>query len=368
MKGSAKTTEFSVLSMEEQFLDCAEVISRVEKRNAFIQSSYLKYASLGETYPVVLMTLKENGRIALAPYVKRRINDLPFMNDSAKAYWDLISPFEFASVFTNAEDKDQHKRLTAKLMDAVASYCRENSIVCEFVRFDPFVADADLFDAHYKLSVKKNVCIDLSLSRHDIQQAYHRSVKKNLNRAVASGLRFEEVEKNSRNIAGFIELYWHTLRRLNAKRYYYFSEFYFQAMLGHCNNAALFFVRNEEGHPIAASIVLHAGGIAYHHLTGSDTASLHLRPNDFMIHCLVQWAADKGLRTLHLGGGVKTIRDFKSKFSGLCVPYYTGRRIHDQHSYDRLCDKWRRWAGQSSSGTGFTPDPNFFPLYRNGCR
>jgi hypothetical protein len=167
-----------------------------------------------------------------------------------------------------------------------------------------------------------------------------------------------KAENTDNNITEFISLYQATMKRLNAERYYYFNDNYFCTLLKECGGADLFFVYH--GHMlIAASIVLRDGHIGHYHLSASYGGSLELRQNDFMIYNIILWAKENNLEYLHLGGGSKSLRNFKAKFSKEYLPYYVGSRIHDLEIYNMLCDI-------KKGSEKFELDNQFFPLYREG--
>jgi hypothetical protein len=78
-----------------------------------------------------------------------------------------------------------------------------------------------------------------------------------------------------------------------------------------------------------------------------------------MIHSLIEWGKENQMKYLHLGGGAPNICNFKGKFSRDRIPYYVGRRVHDQSTYRSLCNIWEDREG----GAG---DCHYFPLYRAG--
>ncbi|MCE1225275.1 MAG: GNAT family N-acetyltransferase [Geobacteraceae bacterium] len=352
---------FRVLSIGRDDAEYERLFAETVKgQSVFNSPDYLKAALIGEGYPVCVMVYSEQGRFAMCTYVVRRINDLTCFHDLNMEVRDIISPYEYSSILSNASDEMDYDRLTERLFDSVAEYCRGNNIVSEFVRFDPFLSEAGKFSGSY--NVKKscdNIYIDLAKPEGEIFGELHSSVRKNLNTAWTAGLSFSQVEADSGNIDRFTGLYHETMQRRSAKSYFYFSSTYFHALLTGCEDASLFFVSDSEKQPVSASILLHRHGGAYHHLTGYAASCQHARPNDLMVCSLSKWCKEQSFSYLHLGGGAASICDFKGKFSRSRVPYYVGRRIHNLDFYRQLC-KIRQ------DKDGIDPDSEFFPLYRIG--
>lgn len=359
MKAS-KSQTVRVLSLEDDFAEYESLFGRISTRSVYLLPSYLKSARHGERYPVRVFALEEDGGIALLPFVTRRINDLLCFKGLDTELWDLISPYEYSCVATNADDQREHNRLTDRLLDLLAAFCTSGDIVTEFIRFDPFLTDVSALSSRYEIRKScDNIYIDLRQEISTTSPIFHSSVRKNLRTATAAGLRFSPVEKTDANIEQFIKLYQASMRRLGANEYYYFSSEYFHMLLKGCQGASLFFVHDGDGCPVASSILLHHGAIGHHHLTGCDPGAVHLRPNDFMLYSLIQWGQAHQLHYLHLGGGTSSIRDFKGKFSPETVPYYIGGRVHNQELYQHLCQ-----IRQKESD--FQPQSGYFPLYRAG--
>jgi hypothetical protein len=69
-----------------------------------------------------------------------------------------------------------------------------------------------------------------------------------------------------------------------------------------------------------------------------------------------RWAAERGDRVIHLGGGRGGSNDslfaFKARFSPRRHEFYTGRWVLDPRRYDRLAQ------------LAPDPDPGYFPPYR----
>jgi len=359
MKASS-CQRLQILDLEDDFAGYQRLFGKVRTESAYLLPSYLKAARIGERHPVKVMAFEEQGEIALLPLVIRRLNDLPFFAGLERELWDLVSPYEYSSVATNADSDRERSRLTGRLLDLVAGFCAGGGVVSEFLRCDPFLADLEAVGSRYQ--VKKscdNIYIDLRQDLTAISKAFHSSVRKNLRAAATAGLSFSAAEKSAANIARFITLYQGSMQRLGAKEYYYFSPEYFHALLSDCEGASLFFVHDAGGRPVASSIVLHHGSIGHHHLTGCDPEALQLRPNDFMIYSLIQWGQARGLSSLHLGGGPASIREFKGKFSPDRAAYHVACRVHDQELYRELCQIRQREPD-------FEPQCGYFPLYRAG--
>jgi len=354
-----KNNGFKILSLENDYFEYSDLFNKIKKKNIFFHPSYLKSVQYAEKYPVKIMVFVENEKIMMIPYVFRRINDLPLFNKLKYELLDIISPYEYSYIFSNITKEAEYNSLLNKLFKSVENYCKNNNIVTEFIRFDPFLSKVNYTNTNYFIRKScDNVYIDLRKESKEIIKSFHRSVKKNINRAVASNLKFIQADKKDENIDSFINLYRNSMQRLKADDYYYFSDEYFRRLIKDCESVSLFFVQDENNPPFAASILLHYGDVAHHHLTGYNKESKCFRPNDYMIYSLIHWAKNSGLKLLHLGGGSESICKFKSKFSNTKIPYYIGYKVHNLRMYQVLCNIWRKKNKNYKNS-------EYFPLYRS---
>ena len=156
----------------------------------------------------------------------------------------------------------------------------------------------------------------------------------------------------------FISLYYATMDRVGAKQLYYFERPYFDYLFNemgdnvklfmcrHGETAACFvlnFVCNEQIHGY-----LYAENVEYHKLCISK----------LLYDEVIKWGHRKGYKTLHMGGGKESLRDFKLSFGGSAHVQSTWRYVADRKVYDNLCSAAFEFAGK-------TPADDYFPEYRS---
>ncbi len=346
-----------LIELENDFDSYAHIAGHIKMKSIYFTPSYLSCVQKAEGYPVKVLVAYDDDDFALIPYVWRKINDLPFCKDMPEEMIDIITPHEYSGVVTNVDHPERKKRLLSVLYSAIDNLCKENMVVTEFARFDPFITDIPLMEQHYEVRyIGQNAYINLEQTKEEILSSFNHSAQKNIKTAQRCGLQFNEAGSEG-EIDIFIDLYWESMKRLSAQKYFYFNRDYFISLLKECDGAGLFMVRDSSGTPVAASILLYHGDTAHHHLTGYDPDALKKRPNDFMIYRLSLWAKKQGIRYMHLGGGAESIRGFKMKFASGTIPYSIGYKIHNMEYYEKLCEVWRVYSGDQG-GT------DYFPLYR----
>lgn len=157
----------------------------------------------------------------------------------------------------------------------------------------------------------------------------------------------------------FVRLYRHTMDRVGADSFYYFSDDYFEAWTGplhpYCQIAV---VRDADGEAAAAGLFTEVDGWMQFHLSGTADAHRKLAPSKLMLHEMRIYAHESGSTRLHLGGGLGASRDsvfkFKAGFSSSRATFHSLRIICDQEDYGMLCQD-----------DVPPPSDGFFPAYRD---
>jgi hypothetical protein len=160
----------------------------------------------------------------------------------------------------------------------------------------------------------------------------------------------------------FTTIYWQTMERLKAQRFFYFSEAYFRAMFEQAeDNFQLYVARDKHGEVLSTAIFLGDGKFSHYHLGGSADGMGRLHCNNLLFFEVAKAMKRRGLQYLHLGGASSTqqgLYRFKCGFSSTRENYFIGRSIYLQEDYEILCAAWRdNHPGQELS-------TNYFPGYR----
>lgn len=230
-----------------------------------------------------------------------------------------------------------------------AEWSRQQNIVAEFVRFNPLTSMhkefADFYQvSHNRVTVSINLaqefCNIIGLCSHPRQRNWRTAGRKNLNM------------RELPDLDAFSDLYQQTMRRLQAKPYYFFSPAYFAAIekLPAKNRffAGVFTERNELA---AAAIFLLDAGTAHYHLGASDESFRDTQANAFLMLEYARQNAARERKLLHLGGGLSLAEDdtlfrFKAAFSPFRHNFYIGRRVHLPDAYDEFSRRWQMHTGR----------------------
>lgn len=318
-------------------------------------TEYLLAEGEAEDGDTKIFLLEENGKFVLSTGVVREINRLPYMKELGEKVYDMITPHEYGGIISN----DCSNSLKQELLEKVSYYCRDNNIIFQFSRINPFfpglpkIYERSGFELVHSNS---QVYVDLDFTEEDIMVDYKSNVRRNLKRAVKEGLQFGLAEKSMANLVIFQDMYQKAMDILEAKRFLYFNREYFRQLLD-CDCSKLAFVQDAEGQTIAAGIMLTGGNTVYYHLGCFDRGHASKRPMNYLMHSMILWSRDAGYGRFHLGGGGRSLMQFKEGYSSTRVDYYTASQICIPEKYKGICEIWKERFPQFA-------EEHYFPLYR----
>jgi len=281
----------------------------------------------------LLFVYGNNQNFILYPFFKRPASALQSRNGLASPQYDIISPYGYGGPLILSED-DSSEILWKKFLSEFHGYCKDNNVVSEFCRLHP------IFENHIPVSnfsdgeierLGRIVYINLNLSEEEIISRMHLSRQQNIRKAKKNGCVFH-VDADEASVERFFDLYIATMKRRDAKPYYFFPlDFFDKAFKNLDGSIALAYVQYEHS-MIAGCIILIFGEIAYYWLAASTVEHQRMRPNDFLVAEATLYAKSRGAKCFVLGGGNAVKEDslffYKSRFSKLTKDFFVYRRTH----------------------------------------
>lgn len=343
----------SVVTMQEQE-KWDGIVKSFAGWDVYYLSGYVKAFQIHGDGEPLLFYYEQDGLKGINVVMKRDIaNDPHFAGQlPAQTYFDFATPYGYGGwLIEGSGDR-------AALFAAYEAWCREHSIVSEFVRFHPVLDNAQYSEGGYQvISLGETVAMDLtspeviwanitSKNRNVIRKAQKNGV------TIRSGNTPELYET-------FREIYNETMDKDQADPYYYFAPAFYDSIRNDLpENASIFYAQLEDGTIIAASIMLEANGRLNYHLSGSRRAYQHLAPTNLLLYEAACAGSEHGCKTFHLGGGVGSGEDSLFKFKrafyrGDLCRFRIGKKILIPELYQKL----------TAMRTEITR-PGFFPEYR----
>lgn len=300
----------------------------------------------------LLFYLEDGDNRAINIVFKRDVSETPNLKGKIEKgrYFDLASPYGYGGFITD-------NVLTVKMMEEYISYCKENNIVSEFVRFNPMLDNQEFCKEYYTTHCLGNT-ISIDLESEEVVWSNFSSKNRNMIRkAIKEGV---EVRHTNEKwiINNFMELYNQTMDRDNATDYYYFKKDYYETFNDNLPSEHEIFYAVKDEEIIAAAIMLFANNNVHYHLSASNMVGRKYAATNLIISETAKFGVEKGYKGFHLGGGVGAAEDslysFKKAFyKGEPKKYFIGKLTFDTEVYNELVNI-----------SGVPEETGFFPKYR----
>ena len=289
-------------------------------------------------------------------FIRRTV---PFLLNGEQ-YYDAITPYGYGGpVVIRATDRE---KLVEAYTNAYRTYCRENRIVDEFVRFHPLAENALDFGALYQTVFNRHtIAVDLTDEEYSKTQ-FTPDCRNMIRKAAKKGVEVEVDEECSR-ISEFIPLYFATMDKNHASEYYYFEADYFD-QIQHIEGCKLILINALlEGKLIGSAMFMLSGENMHYHLSSTDPEYYSYAANNAIIKQAIEYGRAHGMKWLHLGGGVSTnekdpLFKFKHNFGRTeknLKDFYMGTAVFLPDEYAQLCEIAQEQGIEQGS---------FFPAYR----
>jgi hypothetical protein len=297
---------------------------------------------------------RQGGRVLLVPLVLRPV---PGTDDLI----DAVSPYGYPGPVGPAGPADAgFWRQAVELMPGTLAAA---GVVSCFVRLNPLlpVHLEALAPVGRLVQHGQTVVLDLTQDEEVLWSQIRQNHRRQITKATRSGL--VTAVDDWRRLEAFVEIYHETMTRVGAASYYFFDRDYF-AQLRDAVGDALHLVTVEDGDEVlGGGLFFTHNGIAQYHLGATRDRHLPRQPAKLMMDQVRRWAKDRGLLTLHLGGGVgggtdDSLFHFKAGFGPGRASFFTWRVVPDRAVYRQLAVQDDDGAPDQDDDTGF------FPAYR----
>ena len=330
------------------------IVSSFKDYDVYYLSGYNKgFMIHGDGEPLLFSYYDDNIR-AINVVFKRDISNCEYFENKLEKnrYFDLSSPYGYGGWIIEGEGS------LDSLFGEYKSWCADNGIISEVIRFHPVIANQERVREYYDvMDLGNTVCIDIS-NKDDIWTNFSAKNRNVIRKAINNNVTIHH-ELSKSKMAEFVKVYNTTMDRDNADSYYYFKEEFYDSIINDLGNNTDIYYALYENKIIASSIILKAGNKLSYHLSGSLKEYGSLAATNLLLYTVACDGCDSGYKTFHLGGGVGSREDSLYKFKKAFYKYdgrqYSiGRMVFDEDKYNYLV-KFRE---------GEKGRANFFPLYR----
>jgi hypothetical protein len=319
--------------------------------------AYATLASRCEGGEPAAFYVREGNDAMLVPLLLRQVPHLPGCNKEMR---DATSPYGYPSpLFSRPERIEACRNLLLNMVEVA----RSQGMVTLFLRLHPLLGcPLEAFPDNGDL-VQHGQTVSINLARplEEIIRDTSSNHRRGLRKLAQAG--FHVVLDEWNDYPEFIRLYRETMNRIGAHPFYQFEGTYFDDLRHFLKpNLHLCSVCSAKGELASAGLFTVVGDLVEYHLGCSSEEYLKLAPSKMMFDFMRRWGHEKGLRLLHLGGGLggqnDSLFDFKAGFSSEYTPFHTFRLVLEKSAYSALCAA-RQKLTDAPGGSD-----DFFPLYR----
>jgi hypothetical protein len=257
--------------------------------------------------------------------------------------FDIESPYGYGGPITNNEDK----AFLARAHSVYLSWCNQNDILAEFIRFHPLLGN---WANYYGNVLNNRDTVYLQLSIKDLLSSYKTRTRSNLRQASQHGLQVYRVQGKD-YLDVIIRMYNSTMESKQADSYYFFPKAYFEKLLEW--EQTIVFLCKYNAEIVSIGIFLLGSSIMEYHLAATNSIGKEIGASSLVLHEAALYAKTAGCSTFYLGGGTdsdpnNSLLFFKSGFSKLRAPFKIGGKVHNQQLYSAIKEEWEHRHGRTT--------------------
>jgi hypothetical protein len=307
----------------------------------------------------VALCAREEGGEPCALYVQnadRRLLLPLILRPLTDDYRDATSPYGYPGPLIAGKND---AFLTDVLAAAPTTLARRR-IVSLFVRGHPLLGPRLDSPLGTVIEHGLTVSIDLTRSLEELWRQTMRGHRTEIRRAIRSTHRAFFDDKFE-HLGTFAQIYRANMQRVNADRAYMFSDRYFTDLADALGDRLFLCLVEIGGEISGGGLFVETCGLLQYHLSATLPCFSREHPTKLMLHFVRTWAKTRGLRRVHLGGGIGARADslfkFKAGFSPDRHRFCTLRLVCDEPAYTRLVRTTHPSADPSDLS-------GYFPKYR----
>jgi hypothetical protein len=305
-------------------------------QDVYFQNDYCELEVLGQAAEAKAFVFSQDSWIWFYPFLLNKIES--FEGD----WFDIQSQYGYAGPLANTDDS----KFLASAHTAFSDWCQESRVVAEFVRLHPLMENERWLDPQMEVVYDRaTVSLDLTKSAESgIESLMSKTARYMLRRAESGGLTVE-IKTDGETFARFVELYLSTMDRLQADRYYYFNNLYFDGLSELIGRQGWLITVASQDETVGAALFLKGKEWLHYHLSASAPGQRYPGATNLLIRTAAELGREAGLTKLHLGGGGTSAVDdsllaFKQSMATDQHGYKIGKRIHNSEVYRQLKSSW----------------------------
>lgn len=326
------------------------------QRDVFANRHYYRaYALLDPDSQPECAILSDKRGTLLYPYFRSSLAAYPWLEAPAGTF-HIITAYGYGGIYGDCTEHD----LMQEFLDRHASHCIATGVVAELMRLNPMTCDQQGLRGSYDLKrVSSQIAVSLQRPDDEIWSSYRHNNRKNINKAIRSGIEVFGERILGGRFGDFLEIYAHTMNRREAKKHFFYPLEFYEYLSSELGEGCMVFYAVLEGKTISVELVLHSDTTVYSFLGGTIEDYYEIRPNNLLKHEIIRWARDSGFDHYLLGGGPggsDGIFEYKRSFAPHGeVDFVIASRVHDSETYEQLIEKCMSHHPQSLEAASSYP-------------
>lgn len=326
-------------------------------REIFSHPDYLKLYSDEKSAAFCAVSVSDEGCV-IYPFLMRDLSQESFCDLSIGSIYDIISPYGYGGPCFFG-DGNLIKAMEIFNIEFQA-WAESNNVISEFVRFYLDSNTREFFPGKVEYN-NDNIIVDLTYDNNARWMTFKHKVRKNVKKAMSSGIELE-VDETGKRLDDFLEIYYCTMQRRSAKSGYYLPRDFFESLNSELKGHYVYLHAVFESKIIASELLLVSSNTIYSFLGGTNSDYFELRPNDFLKYHAICWGSNCNKKAFVLGGGYTPndgIYTYKQSFEPKGNrSFYVGKRIFFDDIYELLIENREKDKGK------IIRENKYFPLYR----
>lgn len=341
----------------EQSEEWDQIVRSFNRYDVYYLSGYVKAFQLnGDGEPILIYYKNANTR-AINVVIRRDLAEYKFFYGKLEkgVLYDITTPYGYGGFLVEGIDYES-------LQIEYEEFCKNEHIICEFVRFHPLLENwKGLENLYTEIHLGETVYMDTS-SEEIVWQNIISKNRNMIRKAQKNGLKVYW-GRDPKIIDSFIEIYNKTMDKDKADEYYYFDRMFYESILEDLKQNAMWFYAKKDDEITAIAIFMFCNGNMHYHLSASRIEYQKMAPTNLILYEAARWASAQGYKKLHMGGGVGSEHDslykFKKAFNrGEDLEFYIGKRIFDEEKYNELVQF------RIDTDLKYNRENGYFPSYR----
>lgn len=251
--------------------------------------------------------------------------------------------------------REENTSLYEEYDHAFQKYCRDEKIIAEYIRFDPWNAQASSFSTIYNI-ISHGFAYCNYLKEDFFVTQYSSKRRNQIRKALNKGVSIE-TDASWDRIRDFIEIYQFTVNKYEVSSYYILDEEFLNSYKHYLGSNVKLGLAYYQDKIIAAGLFINGGDIYHYHFSASNPEYNELNALSLLLYEEAKLGAKEGCSIMDLGGatpnsGLERFKKSMVKENGV-LPCYVGTKIRDSKIYYALVE------------INGKKENDYFPAYRN---